>query len=313
MVAAETTAVKVKTVLKPVDIRYVRLGTSDIDAAVRFATERVGLELVARGSDCAYLRGDDRDHSLCYFKGDSQDHTLAFEVATERDIETAAQTLTAHGLTVSRGTPAECAARRVMSLIGFRDPTGNKIELVARPFHSGRRYFPSRDAGIVEFSHVGLKTTDATRDQKFWTELFGFRSHDWLGPAALLSFDGVHHRIALFPTQAPGVQHMNFQVESVDDVFRSYYALSTSQTKIVFGPGRHPLSGASFLYFETPDQQMVFEYSFGMPDLDDTTYRPRQFPWEPLSLCMWGAKPDVAEFRSGMVGDDGIEPPTLSV
>ncbi len=33
------------------DIRYVRLGTRDLDAATRFATEVVGLQLAAREGD----------------------------------------------------------------------------------------------------------------------------------------------------------------------------------------------------------------------------------------------------------------------
>jgi 2,3-dihydroxy-p-cumate/2,3-dihydroxybenzoate 3,4-dioxygenase len=70
--------------------------------------------------------------------------------------------------------------------------------------------------------------------------------------------------------------------------------------KIVFGPGRHPTSGAVFLYFEGPDG-MVFEYSTGVRTIapeDEASYRPRQFPAVPSSFCMWGSKPDIPEFRN---------------
>ncbi|WMT72642.1 VOC family protein [Bradyrhizobium sp. Ash2021] len=40
-------------------------------------------------------------------------------------------------------------------------------------------------------------------------------------------------------------------------MLRSYYHLSDQRVPIVFGPGRHPTSGARFLYFEGPDG-MVF-------------------------------------------------------
>ena len=60
---------------------------------------------------------------------------------------------------------------------------------------------------------------------------------------------------------------------------------------IVFGPGRHPTSGARFLYFKGPDG-MIFEYSVGVDEIEDeATHRPRQFGFEPTSFCMWGAKP----------------------
>ena len=51
------------------DIRYVRLGTSSLDEAVRYATRILGLELVRRDRNNAYLRSDDRDHTLAYTLG----------------------------------------------------------------------------------------------------------------------------------------------------------------------------------------------------------------------------------------------------
>ncbi len=279
-----------------VDIRYVRLGTADVDGAVRFATEMLGLELVGRENGHAYVRGDDRDHNICYFEGDPKDHTLAFEVLTRQALEAAAEELDQAGHPVHWGNGEECAGRRVMAFINFKDPTGNSIDLVLRPFHSGVRYFPSRDAGITEFNHVGLRTSDAPRDEEFWCTHFNIRANDWIGPAPLLSFDKMHHRMALFPAADPGVQHINFQVESIDDIMRSNYFLNERQVRIVFGPGRHATSGAEFLYFEGPDG-MVYEYSHNVRMIEDPDYRPRQFPFIPESFCVWGAKPDIPEFK----------------
>ena len=279
-----------------IDIRYCRLGTPDLDRAVDFATATIGLELVGRSADCAWLRGDDRDHNLCYFRGDAGDHTLGLEVRDAAALAAAAAELDAAGFATTRGDAAGAALRRVMDYLSFRDPTGNRIDLVLRPFNSGRRYFPSRDAGITGFSHVGLKTTDAPRDEAFWSRLFNFRANDWIGTAPLMSFDSVHHRIALFPTTKPGIQHVNFQVESIDDIMRAWYFLRDRQVRIQFGPGRHSTSGAMFLYFEGPDG-MVYEYSSGVRSCDES-WRPRQFPFTAESFCVWGAKPDIPEFRT---------------
>jgi 2,3-dihydroxy-p-cumate/2,3-dihydroxybenzoate 3,4-dioxygenase len=38
------------------DIRYVRIGTGDIDHSVKFATRMLGLEVADRDSGAAYLR-----------------------------------------------------------------------------------------------------------------------------------------------------------------------------------------------------------------------------------------------------------------
>jgi 2,3-dihydroxy-p-cumate/2,3-dihydroxybenzoate 3,4-dioxygenase len=115
-----------------------------------------------------------------------------------------------------------------------------------------------------------------------------------------LRIDEVHHKIALFKSTHPGIHHINHQVESIDDVMRAYYFLRENNVKTLFGPGRHATSGAIFLYFEGPEG-MTFEYSTGVRLItaeDEKTYRPRQFPpGDPFSYCMWGSKPDIAEFR----------------
>jgi len=277
-----------------VDIRYCRLGTADLDSTVAFAKEMIGLEEVDRADGQVYFRGDHRDHNICYFEGDPNDQSFGLELRSFADLDAAARALQAAGIDVRRGSEAEATARRVMGFINFADPTGNSVDLVVRPFHSGRRYFPSRDAGITDFSHIGLKTTDPARDEGFWSELFNIRANDRIGAAALMSFDAVHHRIALFPTDHAGIQHINFQVETIDDIMRSHYFLSERQVQIRFGPGRHPTSGAMFLYYEGPDG-MTYEYSSGVRTVDET-WRPRQLPFKDESFCMWGSRPNIPEF-----------------
>jgi 2,3-dihydroxy-p-cumate/2,3-dihydroxybenzoate 3,4-dioxygenase len=220
-------------------------------------------------------------------------------LCTGGKLEAAAAELSKRGIDVCAGTPGECEQRHVNAFVHFKDATGNKIELVVGPQHSGRRYFPSRDAGITGFSHVGLCTTDAARDERFWTEVLGARVSDRIGDAPLLRIDQVHHKVALFPAARAGVQHVNHQVESIDDIMRAWYMLQKLNVPIAFGPGRHPTSGAMFLYFRGPDD-MIFEYSSGVRLItaeQEAGYQPRQFPRANESFCMWGAVPDIAEFR----------------
>jgi 2,3-dihydroxy-p-cumate/2,3-dihydroxybenzoate 3,4-dioxygenase len=286
-------------VINLLDIRYVRLGTRQRDQADLFAREMLGLERVRQEAGASYFRSDSRDHTLVYFDGDPADHTVGFELRSADELEAAAAELGNAGVEVRLGTANECEQRHVRSFIHFKDPTGNKIELVLGPHHSGRRYFPSRDAGITGFSHVGLCTTDAQRDERFWTHVLGARVSDRIGDAPLLRIDEVHHKVAMFPTTRSGVQHINHQVESVDDIMRAWYMLQKKGIKIAFGPGRHPTSGARFLYFYGPDG-MIFEYSTGVRLItaeEELSYQPRQFPRGNESFCMWGAVPDIAEFR----------------
>lgn len=287
------------------DIRYCRIGVSNLDDATEFATSLLGLDVASREPGAVYFKSDSRDHTLVYVEGDPRNHTVAFEATSKGDLESAAVELQSAKMDVRHGSPEECEQRRVGAFIKFSDPTGNPIELVWQPHHSGVRYHGQRDAGITGFSHIGLCTTDARRDEAFWTQLCSAKVSDWIGEAALLRIDEIHHKIALFPTHRRGIQHINHQVESQDDIMRSWYLLKEKGIRVVFGPGRHPTSGARFLYFQGPDG-LIYEYSCGVRSItkadEDAGYHPRQFPFTPSGFCMWGSKPDIPEFRKSEAG-----------
>ena len=114
-------------------VSYVRLGTSDLDGATRFATHYLGLEIAHRAKDAVYLKSDQREHTLCYFAGSPADQAAAFEVRDRADLEAAACELERLGHRVRLGSAEEAELRRVRSFIAFEDPSGNKIELVWRP------------------------------------------------------------------------------------------------------------------------------------------------------------------------------------
>lgn len=273
------------------DVAYARVGAASLETAENFATRILGLQVFERSKGGLYLRSDDRAHTLCYFEGDPGDQTVGLEVAGMAQLESAATTLDALGHAVTLGDAGGCAARKVAGYIGFKDPTGNSIELVVKPERSGRRYFASRDAGITGFSHVGLYSTNPKRDESFWTQVCNARVSDRIGDIALMRINAIHHTLALAPGAGPGIHHVNHQVADTADVFRSYYFLKANGVPLFLGPGRHPTSGARFVYFKSPDG-MTFEYSVGVNAIEDeASHRPRQFPMLPSSICMWGSKP----------------------
>lgn len=274
------------------NLTYVRLGTRDLDQAERFATRILGLQVAKREAGALYLRSNQRAYTLCYVEGDPAEQVLGIEVDDAGSLLQAGGALEELKIKVTQGTAEEAARRRVRGFIGFNDPSGNRIELVIRPELSGRRYFPSRDAGITGFNHVGLNTTDPLRDELFWTQVCNVRVSDRIAEIPLMRITALHHELALVPAKKPGIQHINHQVATTDDVMQSYYFLREQGVKIVFGPGRHPTSGARFLYFVGPDG-VIFEYSCGVDEIqDETSHRPRQFGFEPSSFCMWGALPE---------------------
>ena len=272
------------------DIAYVRSGVADLDAAIKFATEIVGLELAApTEAGVAHLRADQRHHCLALVEGPSGVIASGFTVADADALDAAETELERSGLTVRRGSAAEARSRRVREFIGFDDPFGNRIELVSQQESVGRPVAFSRQAGISEFGHLCLDAPDVHEAYRFWSTRFNARVSDWIGDAAcLLRIDPVHHKLAVFRADGPGLCHMNFQVDTIDDVFRNWHFLQEHNVEIEMGPGRHPQSTAIFLYFLGPEG-FTYEYSFGVRRIEDEAgWVPRTFdPAEPGSIDMW--------------------------
>jgi 2,3-dihydroxy-p-cumate/2,3-dihydroxybenzoate 3,4-dioxygenase len=275
------------------------LGTQDLSSAIHYATDVLGLMVADSSTKMTAFRSDSKAHTLCYFQATENEHISAFEVSDLADLHHAANVLERQGIAIRSGSKSEAELRCVQDFFQFTDLSGNVIELVYGLERSGVRYYGARDAGVTGFSHIGLRTLDARRDEAFWTSLMGAKVSDRIGEAPLLRIDDVHHKIALFPSSYAGIQHINHQVESIDDLMRAFYLLQEKNIPIRFGPGRHPTSGAQFLYFAGPDG-MIYEYSTGVKVFsheEEQNHQPRFFPAVFSSFCMWGSKPDIAEFK----------------
>jgi 2,3-dihydroxy-p-cumate/2,3-dihydroxybenzoate 3,4-dioxygenase len=272
------------------DIAYVRSGVADLAAATRFATGIVGLELAApTEAGVAHLRADHRHHCLALVEGPSGVISSGFTVADCDALASAETELERAGISVRRGGPGEARSRRVREFISFDDPFGNRLELVSQQETITRPVAFGRPAGITEFGHLCLDAPDVHEAYRFWSTRFNARVSDWIGAAAcLMRIDPVHHKLAVFRGERPGLCHMNFQVAAIDDVFRNWHFLVEHGVQIEMGPGRHPQSTAIFLYFLGPEG-FTYEYSFGVRRVEDNAaWIPRTFdPDEPGSIDMW--------------------------
>ncbi len=275
------------------DIAYVRSGVADLPAALAFATDIVGLEHAGTelvdGARTAQLRADGRHHCLALVEGPSGVLSTGFTVADDEALADAETELEKDGFTVRRGTTEQARARRVRDLLSFDDPFGNRIELVTGQTTITRPIRFGREAGITEFGHLCLDAPDVRQAYRFWSKRFNARVSDWIGDGAcLMRIDPVHHKLAVFQGDRPGLCHMNFQVATIDDVFRNWHFLQAHDVKIEQGPGRHPQSTAVFLYFAGPEG-FTYEYSYGVRRIEDeAAWRPRIFPpEEPGSIDVW--------------------------
>ncbi len=277
-------------------LRYVRLGTPDLATAVDFAQRVLGLQMIDKTDEMVSFRSDERDYTLVYWRGEPTEQAVGFEVRDMATLERAAERLAAHGFKATLGTAEDAARRKARSLLSFDDASGNRFELVVRPLNSGWRYFPSRDAGIKGLEAVALRSTSVARDEALWTEVFNGEVRDWVGDAAYIGFDAVHHRLALHPARKAGILAIEYAVEDVDLLMQNSYFLRSAQVKCVDGPGRRPTSGQLFLTFAGPDGMLFSFVAEGDKIVAGTGRRPRQFAKTRKSFCAWGSDCEVPEF-----------------
>jgi 2,3-dihydroxy-p-cumate/2,3-dihydroxybenzoate 3,4-dioxygenase len=278
-------------------LRYVRLGTPDLDRAVDFASRVVGLELVGRDDDQAWFRSDYRDHTLVFIAGDQADQTLGIEVRDPAALESARANLEAAGMAAVAGDEAGRKARKVKDYITFMSPGGLRIDLVLRPLYSGWRYFPTRDPGVTGFHGVAIRSTDIEGDQRLWTAVLSGRVSDWVGDAVFIHIDDRHHRIALHPSKTAGLLEVQFEIEGLDQLMQNAYWLRSAQVKLLHGPGRQPASGQLFLTFQGVDSVAFGYVAEGERFAPDQPQRlPRQFAHARSSFCAWSSECAMIEY-----------------
>lgn len=282
-------------------LRYVVLGTRNLEATVDFACDELGLQSAWRKGGEAAFRSDARQYTLLYDQAEPRRQAIGLEVADVAALEAAGAALAARGIAL-QADPVLAARRNVRALGHFRSVGGVEVELVVRPQDQGWRFFASRDAGIQGLAAVALRSTDTVADEAMWREVFGLQVADWIGDAAYLALaDGQHHRLSLHPAGIGGVLAVEYQVEAMDQLMQQSYRLASARQAPAHGPGRRPVSGQAFVTFDGPDG---IYYSFVTEgEVHDLRLprRPRQFASGTGSHCSWGSECCIDELRGDAV------------
>ena len=116
------------------DVAYVRSGAADLDAATRFATEIVGLELATPldNNGVAHLRADHRHHCLALVEGPSGVIASGFTVADSDALEAAETEIERSGL--SHATPSPGIAFDVDAIRSSAIELRTKLRAGAREY-----------------------------------------------------------------------------------------------------------------------------------------------------------------------------------
>lgn len=275
------------------EVAFVRIGTTNVAAHAAFAGELLGLRPVPGSDDEAWFRSDIRRRTLVF--DPSGPSSVGIALHDPRDLDAIAERLDEAGHAYQRHDRAACDRLFIRGGLRVADPSGNLIDLVYGPHQSGIRFFPQRDNGIQGLEGVALRSTSPERDLPFWRDLLGFELRDRVGEITYIGTDELHHRIALYPSDRPGVLYINFAVEDLELVMQNKYFMQSRQVRLPFGPGRQAASNQIFLMVEGPDG-LLYNLVTETRKIDPSRHRPRQFASDAHSLCSWGSRPEgIAE------------------
>lgn len=111
-------------------------------------------------------------------------------------------------------------------------------------------------ANPINIGHVVVFAGDFPKMREFYLEKLGFVVSDeypGFGVFTRCQKVGGHHNLFMLSRPGkPGINHVAFTVADIHEVIGGGIAMSKKGWKTEIGPGRHPISGAYFWYFENP-------------------------------------------------------------
>lgn len=153
-------------------------------------------------------------------------------------------------------------------------------------------------------SHVVLNSADMDGLQEWFTRVLGFRVSDYSADQMVfLRCASDHHSIALVRGHYPSVNHVAFELPSINEFMRSVGRMKERGIVPTWGPGRHGPGDNPFAYFVSPSG-FVIEFTSELQQIDEATHEAQVWPRDvPEKMDQWmTAGPPTAAQRAVMQG-----------
>jgi catechol 2,3-dioxygenase-like lactoylglutathione lyase family enzyme len=273
-----------KPVVKISDIAFARIQAPDLDKMEEFLTE-FGMVKQVRTATALYMRGTDPSHHIhVTHKGEPGFLSVAYKVRSEDDLKALAA-LPGASMTEMLDEPG--GGKRVR----LREPTNGflveavhgietpaPIQVGFRPLKWGPevmatvgdptrfQFGPSR---VKRISHAVFSTPRLVETLAWFRQTFGLIPTDefYRGDRSNLvgSFHRIdrgeelvdHHVLNCYHSPTPGMQHISYEVQDIDDLFIGFNHLAKlNKYEHMRGVGYHPPGGQVFDYWLDPWGQM---------------------------------------------------------
>lgn len=282
-------------------IVYAAFETPDLEGQIDHYTKVMGLTLVDRDGDAAYLSTSGDHHTVVLRKGnEAKCDALGFQLPRGTDLGDYDAQIKAHGIETLRRSDAQ---PDIKDALVFTDDKGTKIEafVEAEPANVG---FQRAGISPNKLGHVAFNSTDVQKTVKFYCDVLGFKVSDWMGDFfAFLRCGPDHHTINLVAGGRSKMHHIAFELRDWTHIRDACDLLAADRIPLIWGPVRHGIGHNISTYHRNADGQIIELFcELDRVNEDLEVYEPRRvhqaFPqkgkvWEDIGLAanMWGTPP----------------------
>lgn len=149
----------------------------------------------------------------------------------------------------------------------------------------------------IQLTHAVINSTDVEASERFAVGKLGFKVSDRTAHMRFLRCNRKHHALAYAQAGLASLNHIAFEMESIDAVMRGIGRLRDAGFEPVWGPGRHGPGNNVFGYFVAPYGGVV-EYTAEVSEVgeDYKVGGPEDWKWPPGRIDHWGiSKKDTAK------------------
>jgi catechol 2,3-dioxygenase-like lactoylglutathione lyase family enzyme len=277
-------------------IAHATYETHDLDRQVEYYTDILGLTLVAKEKDTAFLASTIDHHSVVLRKGDAARCVrLGFQIGTDEDLKEFDKQTAAHGIKTQR---VNDPGPSIAEMITFEDPKGTVMEVFKRGEFS-QQAFPKKGVVPHKLGHVAFFVKDVKRATDFYCDVLGFRVSDWMGDFfSFLRCGTDHHTINLMRSEQDRHFHTAFELRDWGHMLTACDYLSLNGYKLLWGPGRHGIGHNLFTYHRAPNG-MITELFAQLDQMNEELgyFEPR--PWHrdrPQRPKVWTPDPNASNY-----------------
>lgn len=271
------------------EIRYVGYAVADLAAESAFYQDLWGLEPVASDDGMAWFKAPGHDeHHVVRLRaaGESRVDVIALAADSRADVDALCDKVKGSGGRIIH-EPRDLTTPGGGYGFRFFSPDGLQMEISSDVARGPARALQRWDGVPVKISHIVLHSPDHKALVQWFVDVLGMKVSDWLGDfMCFLRCNSAHHRLAILPGP-PCLNHVAYDMLSVDDMMRGIHRLKVKGKDIQWGPGRHTAGNNTFSYFVTPGGFAV-EYTAELEEVDFETHQPTTYTPAPLVMDQWG-------------------------